>query len=92
MNNREQARFDALKRAGTFGTTNAADFTTPVPPAATPSPGQTQAKTLFDSFTTPTTGLIDRIGKNAGSQRRGDRGSARDSRDHGSIPHAARGE
>jgi hypothetical protein len=28
MNAREQARFDMIKRVGTFGTNNASDFTT----------------------------------------------------------------
>jgi hypothetical protein len=58
MNAREQARFDMIKRVGTFGTNNATDFTTPVPPAAAVTPGQTQAKELFDNFNTPATGLI----------------------------------
>jgi hypothetical protein len=43
MNAREQARFDMIKRVGTFGTNNASDFTTPVPPAVAVTPGQTQA-------------------------------------------------
>ena len=71
MNAREEARFDAVKRVGTFGTNNATDFTTPVPPAAAVTPGQTQAKTLFDSLNTPTTGLIDKIAKNAQTQQTG---------------------
>ena len=71
MNAREEARFDMVKRVGTFGTKNASDFTTPVPPAAAVTPGQTQAKTLFDSLSTPTTGLIDRIAKNAQTQQIG---------------------
>ena len=71
MNRREEAQLDRLKRIGTFGVTNAADFTTPVPPAATPSAAQTQAKTLFDSINTPATGLIDKITTNAGSQASG---------------------
>ncbi|MEY2521254.1 MAG: hypothetical protein QOF24_3013 [Verrucomicrobiota bacterium] len=76
MNAREQARFDMLKRVGTFGTNNASDFTTPVPPAAAITPGQTQATHLFDDLNTPTTGLIARIGKNAETQHSGT-GSAR---------------
>ena len=71
MNAREQARFDMLKRVGIFGTTNASDYTTPVPPAVAVTPGQTQAKQLFDSLTTANTGLIDRIGKNAENQASG---------------------
>ena len=39
MNAREQARFDAIQRVGTFGTNNASDFTTPVPPAVAITPG-----------------------------------------------------
>jgi hypothetical protein len=71
MNAREEARFDAVKRVGTFGTNNASDFTTPVPPAAAVTPGQTKAKTLFDSLNTPTIGLIDQIAKNAENQQTG---------------------
>jgi hypothetical protein len=71
MNAREQARFDMIKRVGTFGTNNASDFSTPVPPAAAVTAGQTQAKTLFDSLNTATTGLIARIGKNAETQQSG---------------------
>ena len=71
MNAREQARFDMVKRVGTFGTNNASDFTKPVPPAAAVTPGQTQAKQLFDDLNTPTTGLIARIGKNAETQQSG---------------------
>jgi hypothetical protein len=58
MNAREQARFDAVQRVGTFGTNNATDFTTPVPPAVAVSAGQTQAKQLFADLNTPDTGLI----------------------------------
>jgi len=36
MNDREKARFDMIKRVGTFGTNNASDFTTPVRPAPAP--------------------------------------------------------
>src|SRR5437764_322215 len=71
MNAREQARFDMIKRVGTFGTNNTSDFTTPVPPAAAVTPGQTQAKQLFDDLNTTATGLIDRIAKNAETQQSG---------------------
>jgi hypothetical protein len=71
MNAREQARFDAVKRGGVFGTNNASDFTMPVPPAAVVTPGQTQAQQLFDSLNTPVTGLIARIAKNAETQQSG---------------------
>jgi hypothetical protein len=71
MNAREQARFDMIQRVGTFGTNNASDFTTAVPPAAAVTPGQTQAKQLFDDLNTPNTGLIARIAKNAETQQSG---------------------
>lgn len=69
MNAREQTRFDAVKRAGDFGTNNAIDYTTARPPAAVVTPGQTQAKQLFDDLNTPKTGLIARIGDNAEVQQ-----------------------
>jgi hypothetical protein len=71
MNAREQARFDTAQRVGTFGTNNASDFTNPMPPAAAVTPGQTQAKQLFDDLNTPDTGLIARIAKNAETQQSG---------------------
>jgi hypothetical protein len=71
MNAREQARFDMIKRVGDFGTNNATDFTTPVPPASSVTAGQTQAKELFDALTTLNTGLMARISKNAESQQTG---------------------
>jgi hypothetical protein len=76
MNEREQARFDMLKRVGTFGTNNAADFNSPVPPARDVTAGQTQAKQLFDDINTAETGLIARIAKNAETQQTGS-GTAR---------------
>jgi hypothetical protein len=71
MNKREQARLDMLKRVAQFGTSNATEFTTPVPPSPTVSAGQTQAKQIFDSLSTPTTGLIALIEKNATAQASG---------------------
>jgi hypothetical protein len=71
MNAREQARFDMIKRVGTFGTNNATDFTTPVAPSPAVTPGQTQAKTIFDALNTANTGLIAKITKNAESQQSG---------------------
>ena len=71
MNAREQARYDAVKRVGTFGTNNAADFTNPFPPSTKVTAGQIHAKQLFDDLSTPDTGLIDRIGKNAETQQTG---------------------
>jgi hypothetical protein len=71
MNTREQARFDMIKRVGDFGTNNATDFTTPVPPATAVTAGQTQAKQLFDALNTANTGLIALISKNAESQQTG---------------------
>lgn len=72
MNAREQARFDMIQRVGTFGTNNAADFTTPVPPAVAVSTGQAQATQLFDDLSHPATGLIARIAKNAENQATGE--------------------
>lgn len=43
MSAREQARFDMVKRVGTFGTNNESDFNTPLAPAKEVSAGQTQA-------------------------------------------------
>jgi hypothetical protein len=71
MNAREQARFDMIKRVGTFGTNNAADFTTPSAPAKDVTAGQTQANQLFDDLNRPETGLIARIAKNAETQQSG---------------------
>ena len=71
MNAREEARFDAVKRVGTFGIKNASDFTTPVPPALAVTPGQTQAKQLIAALNTPGTGLIAMIAKNSQSQQAG---------------------
>jgi hypothetical protein len=76
MNAREQTRFDMLKRVATFGTNNASDFTNPRPPATKVTAGQTHAKQLFDDLSTPETGLIDRIAKNAETQQTGS-GTAR---------------
>jgi hypothetical protein len=76
MNAREQARFDMLKRVGTFGANHATDFTDPVPPYTKVTPGQTKAKQLLDDLNTPDTGLIDRIQDNAGTQQSGS-GTAR---------------
>lgn len=71
MNAREQARFDTVKRVGIFGTNNVSDFTNPMPPSTKVTPGQTQAKQLFDDLSTPETGLIARIGRNAEAQQTG---------------------
>lgn len=71
MNAREQARNDALKRVGTFGTNNAADFNTPVPPSAVLSPGQAQAKQLFADISMADTGLIARVAQTAEAQQAG---------------------
>ena len=71
MNAREVACFDAVQRVGIFGTNNASDFTTPVPPNIAVTPGQTQATQLFADLNTPTTGLIARIAKNAETQQSG---------------------
>jgi hypothetical protein len=71
MNAREQARFDMIQRIGTFGTNNATDFTTPVPPAVAVTPGQAQATQLFDDLNHANTGLIARIAKNAENQATG---------------------
>jgi hypothetical protein len=71
MNAREQARFDMLKRVGTFGTNHAQDLTKIIPPRTAVTIGQTQAKQLFDALNTPETGLIDRLGKNAEKQQAG---------------------
>ncbi len=71
MNAREQARFDMIKRVGTFGTNNTADFTTPVEPAKAVTAGQTLAQQLFDDLNTVNTGLIARIGKTAETQQTG---------------------
>ncbi len=71
MNAREQARFDMLKRAGTFGTNHDQDLTRAVPPRPAVTIGQTQAKQLFDDLNTAKTGLIDRLGKNAEKQQTG---------------------
>lgn len=71
MNAREQARFDALKRVAVFGTNITGDLTTPKAPAVSVSAAQTKAKTLFDKLSTPDTGIIALIAKNAGSQAAG---------------------
>lgn len=71
MNAREQARFDMIKRVGTFGTNNTTDFTTPVPPAVAVTPGQMQAKKLLDKLNSVNTGLIGKIADNAGTQQTG---------------------
>ncbi|MGI9086973.1 MAG: hypothetical protein ACR2HH_04400 [Chthoniobacterales bacterium] len=71
MNVDEQAHFDAVKRVGTFGTTNATDYTTPVPPALAVTTGQTNATQRFAELNTPNTGLIAQITKNAGTQQSG---------------------
>jgi hypothetical protein len=71
MNAREQARFDMLKRVGTFGTNHNQDFIKPIPPRTAVTIGQTQAKQLFDDLNTAGTGLIDRLGKNAEKQQAG---------------------
>lgn len=76
MNAREQARFDAIKRVGDFGTKNATDFTTPVPPNPAVSAGQTQATQLFADLSTPNTGVIAKIDKNVSAQV-GGKGSAK---------------
>lgn len=65
MNAREQARFDMIKRVGTFGTNNGTDFPVPVPPATS------LAVVLFNKLNTADTGLIARIAKNAASQQTG---------------------
>lgn len=71
MNAREQARFDMLKRVGTFGTNRNDDFTKAFGPNAGVTPAQTKAKQLLDELNTPDTGLIARIQKNAGAQASG---------------------
>jgi hypothetical protein len=71
MNAREQARFDMIKRVATFGTNNASEFANPIPPTTAVTPGQTQAKELFDSLNAAETGLIARIAKNAETQASG---------------------
>lgn len=71
MNAREQARFDMVKRVGTFGTNNASDFDAPLAPAKEVSAGQTQARQLFDDLNRPETGLIARLAKNAETQQTG---------------------
>lgn len=71
MNARERARFDMLKRTGDFGLANAADFTTPVPPATATSAAQKKAQTLFAALNTPDTGLLARISANAATQQAG---------------------
>lgn len=71
MNAREQARFDMIKRVGTFGTNNASGFSTPMAPAKTLTAGQTQASQLFNDLSAPNTGLIDRIAQNAETQQTG---------------------
>ena len=71
MNAREQARFDMIKRVGDFGTKNATDFATPVPPNVAVTPGQTQAQQLFADLSTANTGLIAKIDKNASAQASG---------------------
>jgi hypothetical protein len=71
MNAREQARFDMIKRVGTFGSNNASDFTAAVPPNPAVTPGQTQAKNLFDALNTANTGLIALIAKTAETQQGG---------------------
>ena len=58
-------------RAGGFGTANAADFTAPIPPATTVTPGQTRAQELFASLNTAETGLIARISANTTAQQAG---------------------
>ena len=71
MNARERARFDMIKRAGDFGAANAADFTTPVPPAAAVTAAQAKATALFDALNHPATGLLARIAANATTQQSG---------------------
>ena len=71
MNAREQARFDMIKRVGTFGTNHTLDLTTPSEPAVHTSAGQNKAKSLFDNLNTPDNGLIARIQANAGTQASG---------------------
>jgi hypothetical protein len=71
MNAREQARFDMLKRVGTFGTNRNDDFTKGFGPNAAITPAHTKAKQLLDELNTPDTGLIARIQKNAGAQASG---------------------
>ena len=51
MNAREQARFDAVQRVGTFGTNNATDFPIPIAPATS------FVLDLFAKLNTPDTGL-----------------------------------
>lgn len=68
MNAREQARFDMVKRVGTFGTNNVSDFNTPTAPSKDVTAGQTQAKQLFDDLNAPETGLIAKIQKNPTSR------------------------
>ena len=71
MDARDQARFDMVGRSGGFGLANAADFTTPIPPAIVVSAGQTKARELFTLLNTPETGLIASIAANATAQQAG---------------------
>jgi hypothetical protein len=71
MNAREQARFDMIKRVGTFGANHTQDFVTPVAPSTKATPAQTKAKQLFEDLNTPGTGLIAKIQENAGAQQSG---------------------
>jgi hypothetical protein len=70
MNARERARFE-IKRVADFGTANATDFTTPVPPAVTVTAAQTKAQGLFDALNHPATGLLATISANATTQQSG---------------------
>ena len=71
MNAREQARFDMVKRVGEFGSSHAQDWVTPQPPNPAVTPGQNQARKLFQDLSAPQTGLIARIQKNATVQETG---------------------
>lgn len=47
MNEREQARFDMIKRVGIFGANNTSDFSGSVTPNTNVTPAQTKAKQLL---------------------------------------------
>jgi hypothetical protein len=71
MEKKDQNRFDMVKRAGVFLTTNAADYTTIRPPDLVLAPGQLQIQAIAAAINTPDTGLIAMIGKNATTQQSG---------------------
>jgi hypothetical protein len=52
------------KRVADFGTANATDFTTPVPPVVTVCAAQMKAQGLFDALNHPSIGLLPTISAN----------------------------